>query len=376
MNLLYIGPVFKPSGYGVAATTNVAALHKKLGDKVSILPTDKAVQATGHFRHLGSLLRVPKETPDTVIVHAVPTVLPLLAQTLPPGPRKIAYTTWEVEGFPRELREAIFTAYDLVLTPSEFSAREIAPAKYISQAWWSRTRVVPHAFDPEQWQPHTGKASGGATVRAFRFISTLTWNERKNPLGLIKAYFHAFTAKDDVELVIITPSFNSEAVDRLRALHPNPPALRFLGHDKRLSDEQYRKALGSSDVYVSLHRGEGWGLGAFEATILGLPVITTEWSAPTEFLPESTGWVGCSLSPVVYPLEIGPPRRMGKQVVRAVIRNSHEGARGDQWWAEPNLTSAASHMRSWYEHYPEQALWDSKPYTLDAVGERFMEVLE
>ena len=42
------------------------------------------------------------------------------------------------------------------------------------------------------------------------------------------------------------------------------------------------------DVYLSLHRGEGFGLGIAEAMQLSKPVVVTEYSAPLEFCNEDT----------------------------------------------------------------------------------------
>lgn len=39
-----------------------------------------------------------------------------------------------------------------------------------------------------------------------------------------------------------------------------------------------------SDVYLSLHRAEGFGLTIKEALEAGVPTIATNWSAPAEYL--------------------------------------------------------------------------------------------
>ncbi|MGH8800225.1 MAG: glycosyltransferase, partial [Casimicrobiaceae bacterium] len=38
------------------------------------------------------------------------------------------------------------------------------------------------------------------------------------------------------------------------------------------------------DCYVSLTRGEGWGLGAYDAATLGKPVIITGWGGHLDYL--------------------------------------------------------------------------------------------
>ena len=42
------------------------------------------------------------------------------------------------------------------------------------------------------------------------------------------------------------------------------------------------------DVFLSLHRSEGFGLVLAEAMSLGTATVATNWSANTEFMPEGT----------------------------------------------------------------------------------------
>jgi glycosyltransferase involved in cell wall biosynthesis len=80
------------------------------------------------------------------------------------------------------------------------------------------------------------------------------------------------------------------------------------------------------DCYLSLSRGEGWGLGAFDATAYGNPVIATEWGGFLEYLDaESAYLVDCTLVPVEH----------------------HEAASysPDQRWAAPDLEHAVALLR-------------------------------
>jgi glycosyltransferase involved in cell wall biosynthesis len=43
------------------------------------------------------------------------------------------------------------------------------------------------------------------------------------------------------------------------------------------------------DCFVSLHRSEGFGLAVAEAMLLGKPVISTDWSATSEYVNTSNG---------------------------------------------------------------------------------------
>jgi hypothetical protein len=46
------------------------------------------------------------------------------------------------------------------------------------------------------------KISTGLMGDTFTFLSVMQWNFRKNPEGLLRAYFNAFSDRDDVRLVL------------------------------------------------------------------------------------------------------------------------------------------------------------------------------
>ena len=92
------------------------------------------------------------------------------------------------------------------------------------------------------------------------------------------------------------PSFLS--TERLIQAAGGDPRIRILTEPM-----DYRAVLyfyASGDVYVSLHRAEGLGLGMMEAMALGKPVIATGWSGNMDFMGYD-----CAC-PVRY--QLGPPR--------------------------------------------------------------------
>ena len=53
--------------------------------------------------------------------------------------------------------------------------------------------------------------------------------------------------------------------------------------DDYVSSSEIYALTGACDVYASLHRGEGFGLGIAEAMQMGKAVVATAYSAPLEF---------------------------------------------------------------------------------------------
>ena len=83
------------------------------------------------------------------------------------------------------------------------------------------------------------------------------------------------------------------------------------------------------DVLISLHRSEGFGLGLAEAMYLKKPVVSTNWSAPAEFININNG------CPVNYKL----------------IKLEHDAGhyRAGQVWADPDTDHASHLMKKLYE---------------------------
>ena len=97
------------------------------------------------------------------------------------------------------------------------------------------------------------------------------------------------------------------------------------------------------DVYVSLHRSEGFGLGMAEAMRLGKPVIATAYSANTDFCTAANS------------------RQVGYRLV-AISDEDHRYHppmtglyRAGQLWADPDLEQAAYWMRDLFERPAERA---------------------
>ncbi len=132
--------------------------------------------------------------------------------------------------------------------------------------------------------------------------------ERKHPLALIKAYYHAFSGVDDVALVLKTyRSDYSEnekkavrtTLQRLKAVMPmdHYPKIVLISH--MLSENEIAAVHRRGDCYVSLDRGEGWGLSPFQAGAAGNAIAVTGFGGSTEYAkPDNSYLVNYTLTPV------------------------------------------------------------------------------
>jgi glycosyltransferase involved in cell wall biosynthesis len=96
--------------------------------------------------------------------------------------------------------------------------------------------------------------------------------------------------------------------------------------------------LSSIDVYVSLHRAEGFGLGIAEAMSLGKPAIATAYSGNLDFTDSTNSClVGYQLRPIETADHHLFPEAAGVYVPGIP-------------WAEPSVDQAARWMRFLYEN--------------------------
>lgn len=109
---------------------------------------------------------------------------------------------------------------------------------------------------------------------------------RKNPLDAVRAFARAFPTLRNARLVLKTANAHRfrDREEQLLALAEEVGVRdRLILFNEWMSQLDLYNLTNACDVYLSLHRAEGFGLGLAEAMCLGKPVICTDYSAPTEF---------------------------------------------------------------------------------------------
>src|SRR5690349_8242958 len=192
---------------------------------------------------------------------------------------------WELPALPTIWIEAL-QSFDAVLTPSDFVSATLAS---LVPNLRSVSTLVPAAIPPgvtaarERWDLPSDETLFVTSFSPFSDVA------RKNPIAVISAFRKAFKRDHGTGLVIKVnmpaSSGSSRDVPGLR------PLVAEAKSDKRIrlitTPMSYADVLSlyaSCDVFVSLHRAEGFGLGPFEAMRLGKPVIATAWSGNMTFM--------------------------------------------------------------------------------------------
>jgi glycosyltransferase involved in cell wall biosynthesis len=212
---------------------------------------------------------------------------------------------------------------------------------------WAATRFVAEALRRTIDVPvHTllpGLALGAFTPRArgvfgipdapdrFAFLFAFHMGsimERKNPLGLIRAFRQAFRPDEKVDLILKTTSFG-RFDDQVAALEAAAGEANIRVLNRVLTPDDMLSLIDACDAYVSLHRAEGLGLTMAEAMLLGKPVIATRYSGNLDFMDDGNSLlVDCEL------VEVGP-------AIGPYEATAH--------WAEPSVDHAAALMRRLYD---------------------------
>lgn len=149
--------------------------------------------------------------------------------------------------------------------------------------------------------------------------------ERKNPLGVVRAFKNAFS-NDDGRVGLIL-KFNNPDYEQpiMRALRDEIRGQNVFVIDRLLSRDELTSLIDCCDCFVSLHRSEGFGLGPAEAMSLGKPAIITNWSGNTDYMT-TDNCIAIDYKLVELGRDYGPYK-------------------AHQHWAEPDLEQAAHWMK-------------------------------
>ena len=256
---------------------------------------------------------------------------------------RIGYWAWELPDLPEDWIAAIPLFHEL-WAPSQFVADAIEKARGATDVL---VRVVPHPL-PDMARAHRDRLRFDLAEEAFCFLcmyDVRSTAARKNPMGAVKAFQMAFSPQDQrVCLVVKVNSTDPDptCLDPLNQQIRNWPNIRLIVES--LSDADSDSLIATADVFVSLHRSEGFGLSIAQAMTLGRAVIATGWSGNVDFTEGGIISVPYSLVPAQDP--------------------SGRYDAPSQVWAEPDLYAAADAMVNFANNPTLAATLGRKGYDL------------
>ena len=256
----------------------------------------------------------------------------------------IAFWLWELEEFPKSWEKALILV-DEIWTPSEFASASIR--KVTNKPVYTIPYCVTAPTDEQYNREYFGLPED-----KFLFLAMYDTNstmERKNPLGAIKAFQQAFSPDDSsVGLVL---KMNNPRQEDLQAVQESLGEYKNIYYITEIMDKVVVNSLIKSvDVFVSLHRAEGFGLVMAEAMLNGTPCIATNWSSNTEFMNND---VACMVDYTFTTLKKStPPYPKGVR------------------WADADVDMAAAYMKRLVEdeEYYNQLKVSGKEYIEKKLG--------
>jgi len=361
MRVGYIAPL-SPTGYGSAALGYIRAIHEAGVDINLSLWTEYRQKGTyeGDDEQLiRELLSRSEEMRvcDTIIHHKQPDVAKPVEDKY-----NICYTVFEANVIPSLWVQILNSYFQEVWVPSEFNVTSfrnsgvripITKIPHIVKAEPLQSAAEPIALNPQDFE---GKV-------LFLFIGT--WDQRKNPDGLLTTYYETFSAQDNTLLVCRThlgthgAELQADTIARIKKAVPKeqyPPVI-ILGENLPQQDIIWLHQ--QARVFTSLAYSEGWGLGHSQSLAAGVPVLSNNWGGSLEYQNEENSFL-------VDTIKIGPVTSSNRNTIYNPFLMS---------WGYPDLKHASKLLRRALE---EPALCqekgragqkDMKQYNSTTIGE-------
>jgi GT2 family glycosyltransferase/glycosyltransferase involved in cell wall biosynthesis len=332
-----LGHFCYPSGLRVSAESLSAAIEVGGG---TVSRRDIRTTAKDEPRHdsFGGL-----EVHDVTIIHAQPDPHFVGAYELAdlakrsPRPYRIGYWYWEFGEVPPHWADRAKTV-DEVWTATRFVADALRKTLTVPvHTLFPGVRLAPFKVRTRSEFQLPGWDDTRFTFLFSFHMSSIM--ERKNPLGLIRAFRQAFHPSEPVDLIMKTTDTGYDGSEVEELLNAIEDANIHIIHQTFTADETLSLTQ-ACDAYVSLHRSEGLGLTMAEAMMLGKPVIATRYSGNLDFMTDDNSMlVDCQIVPLGREI---PPYEAAYQ------------------WAEPSIDHAAQLMRELYDN----------PARAEALGRR------
>lgn len=189
----------------------------------------------------------------------------------------IAYTMMETESRVHPHLAKAMAPSDELWVPSEWNKETFAAGGVDKEIF-----VMPLGVDTQAYAPRPPSLAYLFTLKKFVFLSVFNWNWRKGFDVMLRAYAQAFTADDDVSLIMVSRYVGQSGGMFLQRIYDDIKAIKEIrGND--LPHLVLINAViptcvmpflyNSADAFVLFSRGEGWGLPYCEAAASKLPVI-------------------------------------------------------------------------------------------------------
>lgn len=189
-------------------------------------------------------------------------------------------------------------AWELATAPADWARQtcflsEIwAPSRFVQQTFENQfslpVRTVPHYLPvhlhTKAWPAPANR--GDATLRILTIADGRSSFHRKNVLATMQMFSKAFPNKEPVQLIVKCRNLSLYKYyeSAVMAYANKDPRIDVI--DRSVSEEEQTHLLWNSDIVMSSHRAEGFGMHLAEAMAAGRATMATGWSGNLEFMTE------------------------------------------------------------------------------------------
>lgn len=365
MKVCYIGVYRDGSGYANAAVRNVLAIEKGGIDIVArpiSLSQNKNHRLAAQIEHLEK-----KDTTniDVVIQHILPHFF-----NYKQGVKNIGIFHWETTHFQRSNWSHCCNLMDEIWVSCLQNAAAIKASNVSIPI-----KILPPSCDFSKYASATLPVplSLPSLHNKCVFYTIGEQIRRKNFAALLRAYYAAFSLRDDVILVIKTglPGQSAEETINLvrrmaeeikKSMHvyvktPHyPPIIAIANY---LSDDKMDQLHAACDIFVSPSHGEAWGIPAHDAMLLGNPIIVSNWGAYPELAyGQAESYWESSKQCFKHPGEIPTGWLIDGQLTPCFgqMNSFPDLYTGEELWYDPNIEHLITCMKQAYNEWQDGSL--------------------
>lgn len=226
-------------------------------------------------------------------------ILPLFDPSQLVNAYRIGRWVWETPIFPTAWRFALEVVHE-IWTPSQFCAQAFSSTDLPVKVY--EHQVLVEDKEDSIKSPHD-RAYFGLPKDAFVGLAIMdiqSCPQRKNPWAHVLAWQTAFGQDASAILVMKVRAGKRTriVIDELREMAAGAKNIIFI--DRDLSSIEMSALQEVADVYISLHRSEGFGLNILECLLRNKTVLATHWSANAEYGPRFQSYIGVAFKLTPY----------------------------------------------------------------------------